>query len=219
MTDEIVKVCRICGDDVTAENAVRHRGRPGGFDRVHRDCYNAQARERYASDPAFAAAQLESTRKWREANPDYKREWSAANAARTTAEVEAAQRRLHPDGTKRCRGGHTAPLSEFSRDASKADGLKQYCRDCDHADLLRSAAASFEERGLYGCAYCPGDYEAVDHVVPKALGGTDEPHNLVPCCQSCNSRKHAKPLHVWLSEALPDAAALVFPAYAAAGIT
>jgi 5-methylcytosine-specific restriction endonuclease McrA len=29
----------------------------------------------------------------------------------------------------------------------------------------------------------------LDHVIPQALGGTDEMENLVLCCSSCNSRK------------------------------
>jgi 5-methylcytosine-specific restriction endonuclease McrA len=32
----------------------------------------------------------------------------------------------------------------------------------------------------------------VDHVVPKVLGGTDEPHNLVAACLHCNSSRGGK---------------------------
>jgi hypothetical protein len=43
------------------------------------------------------------------------------------------------------------------------------------------------------CRYCgakaPEVKLTVDHVVPKALGGTDEPSNLVAACQPCNAGK------------------------------
>lgn len=32
----------------------------------------------------------------------------------------------------------------------------------------------------------------VDHVIPVARGGSNWPANLVPACNSCNSKKHAK---------------------------
>lgn len=43
------------------------------------------------------------------------------------------------------------------------------------------------------CRYCgakaPDVPLTVDHVVPVALGGSDEPSNLVAACQDCNSGK------------------------------
>lgn len=52
-------------------------------------------------------------------------------------------------------------------------------------------------RGGYRCYYCgatgAGSALTVDHVVPVALGGTDEPSNLVTACADCNSGKSATP--------------------------
>jgi len=56
------------------------------------------------------------------------------------------------------------------------------------------------ERYGFKCVYCgidgSIDFEtfftanfAVDHVKPKALGGTDDPENLVLACHSCNLYK------------------------------
>lgn len=50
-------------------------------------------------------------------------------------------------------------------------------------------------RDNYACRYCgaaaPDAHLTVDHVIPKALGGGDEPANLVTACQPCNSGKAA----------------------------
>lgn len=43
---------------------------------------------------------------------------------------------------------------------------------------------------LHRCAYCAADGPmTVDHVVPIARGGRDEPENVVPACRPCNSSK------------------------------
>ena len=39
------------------------------------------------------------------------------------------------------------------------------------------------------CHYCGGWANTVDHVVPKAYGGTDALDNLVAACMRCNSRR------------------------------
>jgi hypothetical protein len=50
-------------------------------------------------------------------------------------------------------------------------------------------------RDNHTCRYCgdsaPDVKLQVDHVVPTALGGTDEPSNLVTACEPCNGGKSA----------------------------
>lgn len=54
------------------------------------------------------------------------------------------------------------------------------------------------KRDSFQCRYCgrcaPDVMLQVDHVVPVARGGTDEPLNLVTACAECNSGKAAVPL-------------------------
>lgn len=49
------------------------------------------------------------------------------------------------------------------------------------------------ERDHHTCRYCgasaPDVRLQIDHVVPVALGGSDEPKNLVTSCEACNSGK------------------------------
>lgn len=46
-------------------------------------------------------------------------------------------------------------------------------------------------RDNYTCRYCRATEAplAVDHVTPVALGGTDDPSNLVAACRDCNAGK------------------------------
>ncbi|KPC89921.1 hypothetical protein ADL27_38570 [Streptomyces sp. NRRL F-6602] len=56
----------------------------------------------------------------------------------------------------------------------------------------------WEEDGMYGCVYCGGPYEHIDHVTPLSRGGEHSIDNLVPACGECNLQKSdADPLS-WL---------------------
>lgn len=52
-------------------------------------------------------------------------------------------------------------------------------------------------RDNHACRYCgataPDAKLTVDHVIPEALGGSDEPTNLVAACTHCNSGKSSVP--------------------------
>lgn len=49
------------------------------------------------------------------------------------------------------------------------------------------------------CVYCYRPAETRDHIVAVSRGGTDRYGNVVPACQSCNVRKGATPLLIFLA--------------------
>jgi len=63
-------------------------------------------------------------------------------------------------------------------------------------------------RDNHACRYCgaaaPEAKLTVDHVVPTALGGTDEASNLVAACAACNSGKSASAPDIALVEQVRD---------------
>lgn len=65
-------------------------------------------------------------------------------------------------------------------------------------------------RDNHACRYCgaaaPDAKLTVDHVLPVALGGTDEPGNLVAACFDCNSGKAASNPDSPLLDQVSDAA-------------
>lgn len=68
-------------------------------------------------------------------------------------------------------------------------------------------------RDGYTCRYCgskaPDVTLTVDHVVPVALGGGDEPNNLVTACADCNSGKTSTAPDAQIVEDV-DATAMLF---------
>lgn len=45
------------------------------------------------------------------------------------------------------------------------------------------------QRDRHRCAYCDGDADTVDHVLPRSRGGAHEWTNVVAACTRCNHRK------------------------------
>ncbi|WP_336628431.1 MULTISPECIES: HNH endonuclease [unclassified Microbacterium] len=129
----------------------------------------------------------------------------ATNSARSEAAILAARARLRPDNLKRCQECKARlPLSDFGDRAMEPDGLRHTCKPCDAkrgntARLIRAALPSWEERELWACIYCDHPWEHVDHVIPRALGGADDPHNLVPACAECNLSKNDTPVLDWIA--------------------
>lgn len=64
-------------------------------------------------------------------------------------------------------------------------------REMTAAVLAASLTKARVRRGIIGpCVYCGDELaDTVDHVVALAVGGTDDPDNVVSCCLSCNVRK------------------------------
>jgi hypothetical protein len=47
------------------------------------------------------------------------------------------------------------------------------------------------------CAYCGAHATTIDHVRPKAKGGTTSRDNCVPACLECNISKAHSPVWIW----------------------
>ncbi len=61
-------------------------------------------------------------------------------------------------------------------------------KDLSSAEWKR-ARQTVLERDNYTCGYCGQEANTVDHILPRALGGTHDLGNLIAACTPCNSRK------------------------------
>lgn len=61
--------------------------------------------------------------------------------------------------------------------------------------LPKTGASRYQvfERDAYRCQQCGGWHDlTIDHVIPRARGGTNDLANLQTLCRSCNSKKGAR---------------------------
>lgn len=106
----------------------------------------------------------------------------------------ASWKRNNPDKVKKYKQDNIELYREAAR---KRRALKNgNTISCfSHEELmLRMSVFGFK------CAYCGGNFDHVDHVIPLAKGGYHCLANLRPACESCNCSKSSKKLNEWLGE-------------------
>jgi 5-methylcytosine-specific restriction endonuclease McrA len=73
-------------------------------------------------------------------------------------------------------------------------GEEEVAREKRKARELRESQWWKNRRGEGVCYYCKRRFPArqltMDHIVPIIRGGKSVKSNVVPCCKSCNSKKH-----------------------------
>lgn len=90
--------------------------------------------------------------------------------------------------------------------------VKKYVKD-EYKKVSLSRENVFKRDG-YSCVYCGCNNKAVltiDHVIPRAKGGTDTWDNLVSACKSCNQEKSDLDLDEYIEMKLDQGVDLNYP--------
>jgi len=141
------------------------------------DEHRAADRARYANNPEAAKA---SSRKWRAANTDTVLAYYETNKER----INKAQREYR----QTTRGAESGRIRQQRRRARKLAAAGSFTR----ADI--EAIRTAQGNRCYICHKPLKEYH-IDHFIPLALGGTNDPGNLRLACPTCNRHKGAKHPH------------------------
>lgn len=139
-----------------------------------KDTILATERERYKADPEYREKRLNSSRQRYISNPD------------AIKDYQKRHRRENPEK-------HQAWTNNRRSRVKEASGS---CSPAEWREIL--------EHFGHCCAYCLRHQRdagglTVDHIDPISKGGTNDPDNLVPACQPCNSSKINKSLLEFLA--------------------
>jgi 5-methylcytosine-specific restriction endonuclease McrA len=167
---------------------------------------NLERRRSWPSNKSPRTA--EARRTWRKKNADKIKEdwhkWSTANRDQLRA-----SKRLRYSQNRAQRIEDARVYREKHRDQINA-ARREYCRV--HPGVSREGRTKWRARkagaqGTHGvqewlekcelfawcCAYCGQSRPlSEDHKIPLSRGGSDDISNILPACQSCNSKKYTK---------------------------
>ncbi|WP_425936646.1 HNH endonuclease [Streptomyces albogriseolus] len=137
---------------------------------------------------------------------EYGREYRAANRSRPLDIGDGhLPKRCAPNTSGGC--GRLLIRGDFHRNRNSPDQRDALCRNCrarkeaDRKLIKRLRLVEYwDEIGAYTCHLCQRDFAEddeihIEHIMPKALGGSDDRENLLPAHAECNMRKRdADPL-------------------------
>ena len=180
------KYCCRCGQDKPTTEFSKDRTRKDGFQCYCKACNKAWVENNKKQHAASCKAWVENNRErhmascraWQKANPEKQaancKAWQQKNPENIQAYT--AKKRATKLGID---GPHFTP-EEWK---TKLDAHNRTCYYC-----------GVEEFELE-------DRLQVDHVIPLSdPNSSNSIDNVVPCCKSCNSRKHNKPVEVFIAE-------------------
>lgn len=188
----VAKTCSVCRNILPVGKFGRSAGNRYGLSARCRGCDRADAFAR-SHDPVkgFAARH-------------------ERNRSRTGDQILLASLTQHPDGTKECmQCRERLDLSHFSKDRNFGDGLSKRCGPCHSSTVMarkrKEFLAHWKKHAIpLVCYVCEDPWGHADHVVPRALGGSDEPQNILPLCAKHNFSKNDTPLLKWLTQNYPE---------------
>lgn len=188
------KTCTKCGETKPeTEFSFKRKGHPTRYPRC-KACVNARSRLYHTTTKARILARKKATR---EANLETYRA-----RERAMAHQRRAQRLLYikvwlaanPDKERAARMKRYAAYPEKFR----AIGARYRARKngAPRNDLTAAQWRAIKAHYGHRCVYCGRTMArlTMDHIVPLSQGGAHTLQNVVPACQSCNSRKNDGPV-------------------------
>jgi len=175
-----MKTCNLCGLEKPLSEFNRNKRASDGYSYYCRLCRAAVSRRWRQENKEKVLAQRE---RWNQENLEKILAQSRKYYAENREKVQARQRRYQQKYPEKLR--NLAMLRRVRNLGAKGVATDEQIQ---------------ARIDLYGgmCYICGKPYEAIDHVIPLAKGGSNWPANLRPICQSCNSSKGSKSLSVYL---------------------
>ena len=171
--------CKSCANEANKANRLRREAHPEGWREARRRSYAANREKN-----------LEYARLRREGNPEKYRE-----AGRHSREAHPEKAR---EASRRWKKTHPG---EHCQASHNSDARKRGATGGNHT--FAEWLALLESTG-YRCTYCNWELTRIrpvpagkrqatrDHVIPCAVGGSNEIWNIVPSCRPCNSTREQK---------------------------
>lgn len=152
---------------------------------------NARRRERIAADNDRRERNRLASAKWYEENKERASAAAHARYAERREEIKARVRAYEQANIEKAREWGRAKTNK--RRARLADGPQYSLADIQRLLVLQRCK----------CANCGASIKKkyhIDHRIPVAKGGTNDPRNIELLCPSCNLRKSAKLPHEFAQE-------------------
>ena len=206
-----MKTCTKCGVEKALTEFYRKAASPDGHQHACKACANESVAKWRAANPEYDHQRYwanpekvqANVRKWRAANPEKEnertRKWKAANPEKVR-EASRKWKAANPENGRKWKAANPEKVREAGRKWRAANPEKARATKKRRYDRLKALPNTLTELQFlviltyyrFSCAYCGKPWQEEDHVIPVVQGGGRTKENIVPACNSCNSRKGAR---------------------------
>lgn len=191
-----------------ANNREQHRADVAAWRKANPEKYQAglaRRRARYAADAELRnRMRAQNTDNYHRKQAGTAEHRAAVKAARAEqlrierAQKAAARAERQRERSRAWRAANPGRMSVLVRDWKKRNRAKVRADHRARRIAKRKATIAYLMTLQHGaCAYCRCDLGGIaihiDHILPRALGGSNERKNLQLTCEPCNLRKNATP--------------------------
>jgi 5-methylcytosine-specific restriction endonuclease McrA len=193
--------CSICERELETSDFLKKPGVKSGLMRACRSCHRERRARYYLANPE-PKREAAKRRYWADPAADkakHKR-WLAKNPKRAR-EHSLAWYRANPEKSRLSRKAWLLANPDKARESAAAGRARRRARllEAKGLGITREQWASKLEEFGHRCAYCNEKRPlTIDHFRPFARGGENDVDNIVPACQSCNSRKNDRLIFDWV---------------------
>lgn len=166
----------------------------------NRQRHHADKDRRNANRRQYHAEHLEEdnarTRVYHHANRDTRLEQKRTYHQENKARVNAKRRVYYREHWEQEQQAHKAFFQAHPGYMSAFAQKRRAQRlGAPRNNLTRAQWQAIKEHYGHRCVYCGKKSQrlTMDHITPLSRGGSHTVSNIVPACQSCNSKKHAGP--------------------------
>jgi hypothetical protein len=204
--------CKSCISSYQKSHNQTHKSQKAERDRRYRREHKEQinqtkARYRTRRKEWYAQVCRAAGKRWRAKNPEYADRYAQDHREQQRIKT-ACYRKRHAERIRQYCESHKEQRRAYSRQHAKTHREYYRTRDRNRSALEKMAPGrhtvadirkQYADQGgrCYHCQCEVGDRYHIDHVIPLARGGSNDPSNLVITCPSCNMRKHTKLPHEW----------------------
>ena len=146
-------------------------------------------------------ANSKACEKWREKNPGGVKTISKNYRENNTEKVRECKKRYR-DPEKAKKHSKEYRKSEKGKATNQRRHTNRRAREREIINTLTAQEwLDILEKHNYICAYCGTEFDCEnlptrDHIISISKGGNNTKENIIPACQSCNSRKGVKILTI-----------------------
>lgn len=191
----IKKICNTCALEKYLDDFHVNKGAKYGVSNTCKICANKRTKENYLNNKSRC---LESGKLWAKNNPEKTKASAKKYKDKIREKLREARRERYLKNKDKeianCKKWQSLNKEKFLHSMNLSKTKRRHKIKETKDKITLEQWENIKSKAKNKCHYCKKVFEklTMDHVIPLSKGGNHNQSNIVPACQSCNSKKGNK---------------------------